>query len=69
MGSGITRGTIKVFILIKLNREVKDIILWESEEISVRHSYTSVSNIRCGTSASFKQLWLSKALPNVFTLA
>jgi len=58
---------------VKLNMEVQDRKVWKGDEsscFSVKTTYKCLSNYVTGTyNATFKHLWMSKALPKVLTMA
>lgn len=52
----------------KLNREVKETKVWEGDDFSVKSAYECITNdVKGSSNATFKYLWMSKALPSVLT--
>jgi len=51
-----------------MNREVKETKVWKGDDFSVKSAYECVTNDAKGSSnATFKYLWMSKALPSGLT--
>lgn len=61
---------LRTISCIRLDREVNDIKLWEGVEFSLKFAYENISNgVNGNVSHIYKYLRMSKAFPNVLTIA